>query len=856
MIGDLKWLRAKTTLTPPTLLESTTEADLPRLLPKIETVPLRQLEPEQLLVLEKIKTGVFTDIEFRQVFKERCADDLSIRRARAITIYRLFARNRKDEWKTWLPRLLNLDYITVCNALLFEYFHTNYLGLFYTHGALTSLTNLQLCVKKISDHLKKFPASQELRLKYCESGGISGYRNPGFDKEYDFVAASRELAQGGEPHGLIGTNWLATFRRATYTVQAGANADKVEYLSLHDYIASELATTKGASTFGKVEWSFNGETGHFKARKNYLLDITTVEYLTEQTILHLGKQVNKSFIKAELGKMRIAVTGDLWTYFSQSWLNYLCGGSYLKWPGNTLDEDISLQTRRMADMLEVINSGYSLPFDFALFDHQPTTEEEKIQSRAYLSSGERNVPTSELSFWNQVVESSVDSFANATLIVRDPKTQRVIEMAIEGGVESGIRLTSLLGNYWNSTMTLIAKDLCHDAGLRDEIPSWLRGDDSAIRTETYWASLAMRLAYAGINAVGNDSKYGIHKGESEFLRIWYGHDGCAGYPNRALPGLMQRKPWASEPWDPEGVLRAQIETIYTLERRTGRKCDDLRNVITREWSKIRGRDTRWLQLPETLGGLNILPFRGDVIGTAWPKVDHPKIEFTNIQTGSEGRYAKGLEQWRPTEKELKEIQHMSLMSKTASDDVRGVGTIFRDKYKKDLADMATGEWRKVKVGHFSIEGVKTEGARVVRLENVSDLTRAISDRPGDFGIGKRIEKWWGDLKRMSSVRKGLKMMDELKAKDIGVWGTIKRLEKRGLHRSSAIDFVFGKISGVLVGKLHPLLSSVIHSALARVTMLNNAKWSRETWGWFTSTISFGLANDLGESELVHKLFRW
>jgi hypothetical protein len=624
-------------------------------------------------------------------------------------------------------------------------------------------------------------------------------------------------------------------------------------MSLGEYIASDLATTSGASTFGKVEWEFEGEKGKFKARKNFLLDITTVEYLEAETIRNLGKQVNKSFIKAELGKMRIAVTGDLWSYFSQSWLNYLCGGVYLKWPGNTLDEDVAVQTKRMAVMLEWIMSGYSLPFDFAGFDHQATTDEERIQVRDYLSRGMVNVPLGAQHFWRSVLEATVDSFSNATMLIRD--NEKVIREPITGGVESGIRLTSLCGNYWNNTMTSISKDLCARCGLEDNLQSWLRGDDSAIVAHTYWGALAMRLAYAAINAVGNDSKYGILRANSEFLRIWYGEDRCYGYVNRSLPGVLQRKPWGGEPWDPEGVVRAQIEAINTCTRRTGRDNSDLIRMVSREWSMIRGKDTNWLALPIGLGGLGLLPFRGRIPDLNWPKLKHPTVKVTNLEPTSYERYARGKEEWAPTIEELKTIQETTISSKMASDDVRGLGHVFRDSYKKQVKEMGKEEWITYRPTAVPLVELQSIALKLSSIESVPSLAHTISDRPGDFGIAKPIERWWGQLKEMAAVRRDLNIMKELRGHDLRVWQAVKRWEKRGLHRADALDYVFGKIGGLMVGTLHPLLTAAIESTLAHAVR-PWGKWKREAWGWFTGTFAWMMSAELASSALAKRLFRW
>lgn len=854
---DLTWLQPKTSLLPPRLLTELDETAVLRRVPKTEFAPLRALEgKEEISAMAKILSGDFIDEEFQLIFKPRTTVDLGIRRARASTVFRLYkSAKREAEWTTWLPRLVNLDYITTCNLMLGEFIHTKWLYFWSRAKALRSMDDWQLVSKAVSDMLKKSPTTMTMRLRYCEASGLSGYRNPPF-QNFDFIAETKKLAEGGEEHGIVGEDWIEEFKNAATAVRGGSIAKSVEWMTLEDFIASDLATTGGASTWGKVEWEFEGEKGKFKARKNFLLDITTPEFLAKETRANLGKQVNKSFIKSELGKMRIAVTGDIWSYFSQAWLNYLAGGVYLSWPGNTLDEKIGQQTKRMSAMLSALDGQYGLPFDFAAFDHQPQTIEVVELADQFLSCGEYNVPTSQRDDWFDVKSRTLESFRNAELVAHD-KGQEYI-FPIEGGVQSGIRLTSLLGNYWNSVMTEIAKVMVRRLGYEGPLPSWLRGDDSAIYGENYWVVLIMRLAYAAINAVGNDSKYGIHFQNSEFLRIWYSKERCYGYPNRAIPGIMQRKPWSSEPWDPEGVVKAQLDTVNIIQRRTGVSQDDLRREVVRDWTRIRKQTSRWLELPVTLGGLGLLPFRGWTSSIAWPKVEHPNIIFSNIDSESYTLIQEKMEVWKLSASEAKEIQQKRMVAKAASDDIRGLGKTFRDQYKLELAQMKDIVWTKPVPKVFPTDGLSAGANDLRSLSTTNGLERVIEQVGTGFGSGHKAQQFWTEAQEVSTVRK-MAPMNMLRDKFPDVYSDVRRLERKGLHRAAALDYIFGNIAGLVVGDLHPLLSSLVQSSLSCVVdrwCQSDQKWSRYTWGWFTSNIAQWYASELAQSPLSNALFMW
>lgn len=843
---DMQWLESKTTLLPPNLLPQVDEEWLIANAPDVENPVLRDVT-----VSPKLTSGRFTDKEFLEVFPARSPNDLSIRRSRARTVFLLYKHSkRQTDWEYWLPRLVNFDYITTINLLLFNWFHEcTWLKFWDRMNCLHSLDDLQKTTKWVSDILKKQPTSMAMRLRYCEAGGVSGYRNPPFGK-FDYFEESKSLADGGEPHGMA--HWYKEFEICADEVQGNSTPKAVEYMTLTQFIASDLANTHGASTWGKIEWSYGEEKGKFKARKNFLLDIASPEYLAEQTMLNLGKQTNKSFIKPELGKMRIAVTGDIWTYFSQAYLNYLCGGVYLRWPGNTLDESVLEQAERMWEMFKAAELCYGLPFDFAGFDHQPEKDEVKILVGKYLGRGKVNVPMDRVKDWETIFKGTIEGFDNSVMVAQDKG--QIMKFGIKGGVQSGIRLTSLLGNYWNSTVTQSCKRFIKGLGLQYDYPSWLRGDDSAIFGKTYWHALIFRLAYAGINAVGNDSKYGIHFQQSEFLRVWYA-DRAYGYPNRALPSITQRKPWSSDPWDPEGVIKAQLVTVDTLERRMQSTYPVLRKSVAQDWSRIRKQSVRWLELPSTLGGLNILPFTGFIPNKTWPRVEHPQVKM-QTGAGSEMRYEERFKEWNPTQGELTQIQQGRMNTKAVADDIRGLGHIFREKYSEELETIKEVEWTKIDLKTFKIDGLDETTRLLNTLENPADL-RYMWTMPIDaYGSFRNEENWWKDVCEMARIRKGIRPIEELKNRNIACYTLIRTLERKGLHRAQALDFAFGKVSGILIGSLHPLLAHVVERQVAKTIMTASHKWDRVTLGWFTSTVAGVFGNSLKMSPLSQKMFLW
>lgn len=85
--------------------------------------------------------------------------------------------------------------------------------------------------------------------------------------------------------------------------------------------------------------------GHFKARKNHILDVIELADLLHAVRTH-HTQDNKALVKSELGKIRLAVSAPLPTYLQQASLFSVAGCPYLNWPGNTLEESLEEEMLR------------------------------------------------------------------------------------------------------------------------------------------------------------------------------------------------------------------------------------------------------------------------------------------------------------------------------------------------------------------------------------------------------------------------------------------------------------------------------------------------------------------------------
>ncbi|KAL1468255.1 hypothetical protein MTO96_025563 [Rhipicephalus appendiculatus] len=97
---------------------------------------------------------------------------------------------------------------------------------------------------------------------------------------------------------------------------------------------------------GRVKYEVEGEKrrGHFKARKNLVLDVFPFKDLVARVRTH-DAQENKALIKSEFGKVRLAVSAPLEVYLRLGYLYGVSGSAYLSWPGNTLEESVAEEMR-------------------------------------------------------------------------------------------------------------------------------------------------------------------------------------------------------------------------------------------------------------------------------------------------------------------------------------------------------------------------------------------------------------------------------------------------------------------------------------------------------------------------------
>lgn len=210
----------------------------------------------------------------------------------------------------------------------------------------------------------------------------------------------------------------------------------------------------------------------------------------------------------------------------------------------------------------LVAGEYSLPYDFASFDHQPTTAEVLAFQVATNSCARRLLRPDQTPDFDSLSRNLLAGFGHATL-TSPPGLGAQQTFQVTGGLMSGLRSTSCVGSGWNTIFGQFAKQLIFDVRGGRSVPKiWqlVRGDDTQVVGASYHDVLGVKLGYDALGAIANESKFTLRRGRTEFLRIET-QDRLRGYPCRTIPLMVQRRPWNARPVRPEAGL-AHVTVDY------------------------------------------------------------------------------------------------------------------------------------------------------------------------------------------------------------------------------------------------------------------------------------------------------
>lgn len=747
-----------------------------------------------------------------ETFPPRAKMDLSIRRNRANDFFSYLKAYQKADLVYLFSSIIkdNFDYIFVCNIMNVTCVlgrpwidRMKFLGAFDN-----DLAHYIAVAKKLNDIIKTKGVDDENWTEYAEAATLCGYRNPPF-KGFDPVKETQSLAEGGDIHNYYGVDF-----QELCNTELKMEVLPVTYISFHDYVTKAEWLTAGASSVGSLEVEVEeGKTKKIKAKKNTVPDVYDLEELFEKC-LTWAKQENYSIIKSELGKIRMAVASDMPMYLQMSWVNYLLNGAYNQWPGSTTDEDFEAQTKRMFRMLTLCSKMLGLPFDYAAFDHQPTTEELKSIVRVILNAARRNVPISDLAMYDKIAENVLTSFDHSFLEWRNSPERPSFK--VEGGLMSGLRFTSLVGNAWNTVMTGLVMRLLTEMGLNtDSIQRYIRGDDSAIYIPNWGMGAMVKLGYDAVGVKAGEGKFSLQARAMEFLRIWY-EDRCYGYPMRAIPGLTQRKPWNPEPWAAEGTISAIYEVVRILRRRIPLKeanISKLWNHLKTRWCRNHNLPVACLKTPKFLGGLGVEGGLGPLYRIVPPIRTDKKYPAWFAVTNQNTWRANRIELYYKTEYEenilperVKEIAKNQLLNTLASDDVPAVSSALRKQWLEDIRHTVF----KTELVDTQIEDLPPPIVLdAFPIDNPSMLMTTLKARSELFGSLPRLATVVADyhtLRPAQSLRQWLREKYPAGAAGLNMF-------HKSWYIGERIDYLIGKLP-VQSERIHPMLTEIWQRMIA------------------------------------------
>lgn len=552
-----------------------------------------------------LMSGAGTERDWQTVFPFRVKGDAGLRRLRLSDLPIIFPQAEKV-----LLLLYNCrNYIFVLNICIATMVckDFDYAQWFSERGGFNNIPTYLGFSKTLTIQLKGTLYNNKY-LMLVEGSGMAGFRLLP-DPTFDIVAATKDSATGlGLAHTTVdGVEPWGWSNCVSYLrVLPKPHAEGTHIKSFEEFLSEpSLWTTSGSSSVGRLRLKVDGKWKSIKARKLLLPYIFSLSDIIKEA-KRTGTTHAVSVVKSELAKIRVAVASDLAFYLIWSYIHHVYGDVYQDWPGVTLGETVAQESQRLHDMLVSTEGTYGFPADFEGFDKQPLTDEVAIIGCALVACAEIALPMPD---W--LKKQAIYGLLNSILSTPRQPDGSTLSFTVKNYLPSGIFITSAVGNAFNSiatkSMILLVEAWTGIHHIVWLINLELRGDDSSFVVTHVGFCYLLSLAAKMMNYVHARFKVSVLYEATEFLRISITHaHGCRGYPARLVPAISQRKPWSNEPWDPEGVIRAQWDTCKALTRRL-QNGERLWEGVSRVWAKKRGLPVSVLTASNIDGGLGIGP---------------------------------------------------------------------------------------------------------------------------------------------------------------------------------------------------------------------------------------------------------
>ncbi|APG76062.1 hypothetical protein 2 [Wenling toti-like virus 2] len=429
--------------------------------------------------------------------------------------------------------------------------------------------------------------------------------------------------------------------------------------------------------------------------------------------------------------------------------------------------------------------------------------------------------------------------------------QKTPEYEITGGLPSGIRGTSVYGNLWNAAMTQTVRDYAKRVLGYDPVTHIaLKGDDALLVAKHPAELYVLRVCYAACNLDGNDAKFGICKGQGEFLRGEYCPEAVHGWSTRVIPSITQYKPWGGGSWNPADVCNEIVTAIRATERRAGKSLSPLLTSAGRKWSRITRQSSNWLALPVHMGGYGLLPWRGLVPSRTLPRTRRPLMKF--------GTKNAPIPSWISMTKDEHAIYSDTLMTmKTHEIDIPGTSDVFVRPWLAALRKCQV-TWRFD--DSFILASTGSVATTIHDRHRNEESWPRFPERdfkPTDVHTFPTLLKFlreYTQVKRSSeySSLKVPPLAYYLKAQFPIFWDKVRYFERRGWHRTDAIELAKDQVPHEPALRVNSILTRFIqHTIKPTVLSLSGRRSIAASLYHLTANAQTSLI-----ASPIHRLYLW
>jgi hypothetical protein len=383
------------------------------------------------------------------------------------------------------------------------------------------------------------------------------------------------------------------------------------------------------------------------------------------------------------------------------------------------------------------------------------------------------------------------------------------------------------------------------------LQEFLRGDDSGWVTRTAVELYLLRICYAAINSVGNDAKMGISQNICEFLRNEISVDGVRGWTNRSIPTITQRKPWNPQPWSPSAEITTIANNIYLLGRRSQIDMAPLHQIAKLKWSHHTKQSVNWLSLPVRLGGFGLYPYQGWVPNRKLPLVTKPLMEVTNLVP------LKPYPWIELSPQQLETVHQVSMTNKISAADIVGPQKYFAREYVNRVRNLGI-KWTKTPVtkilpkpypnepGITEFPNWPENKTKFIASNNskVPDLTKFLRE----YDLVQKASQYNNTIK--SEVRTLKQYLAQFFP---AVSDELILYERKGWHRTDALNLIMGDMPIEPVKSLHPILALFVKDSLKHSKYRNWVGRNNIAYNIYTETTA---SVDYLTNSVTNKLYMW